>query len=248
MESVIRDLAHGWRMLRRSPGFLVSATVILALGLGASTAVYSAVNAILLRPLPFPDQDRLTMLWEHEKDGSRSNDSFATFDDWRNMSHSFDGMAAISLWTPTLVLPSEAENLNGFRVSAAFFSTLGVRPQLGRDFLSSEDVRGNNRVAVISDGLWKRRFAGDPSIIGKAIELGSDSYTVVGVLPASFPAIFSFDPTKPTDIYTPLAYNSSLPYACRTCHHLRVVARIRDGVSAKQAAAEMDQISAALFA
>ena len=243
LESAAQDLRYAFRILRRNPGFTAAALLTLALGIGANTAIFSVVNGVLLRPLPFPKQDQLTMIWERDTDGSRTNTGWPTFMDWSQDNHSFTGMAALSFWTPTFIGAHDAETLNGFRASAQFFDVMGVHPEFGRGFLPAEDVRGNNFVVVLSHGFWQRRFGSDPAVIGKPIQLGSQQYTIVGVLPANFPSVFSFDPTKPAEIYTPLAYNASLPYACRNCRHLRAVARLRDGVSLGQASTDMNQIS-----
>jgi putative ABC transport system permease protein len=247
LETTLQDVRYGLRMLRKNPGFTAVAVLTLALGIGANTAIFSVVNGVLLRPLPFPRQDRLLMVWERDAAGRKSHVGWATITDWNELNHSFTGIAAISQWLPTLVGASDAQNLIGFRVSADFFDVMGVQPQHGRGFLPAEDVRGNQFVVVLSHGLWQRRFGSDPAIVGKSIRLGSFSYTVVGVLPADFPSVFSFDPSKPADIYTPLAYDATLPYACRDCRHLRAVARLMDGVSMAHANAEMDQISESLF-
>ena len=247
IQDLVQDVSFGSRMLRKSPSFSVVAILTLALGIGANTAIFSVVNGVLLRPLPFPKQDQLLMVWEKDSDGKRSNTSWATFMDWNRLNHSFDGIAAVSFWTPTLVTASDAENLNGFRVSAAFFDLMGVKLERGRNFLPSEDVRGNNFVVILSHGFWQRRYGGDPGIIGKPLQLGSRSYTIVGILPADFPSVLSFDPRKPADIYTPLAYDETLPYACRDCRHLRAIGRLKDSVTVAQADAEMNQISEGLF-
>jgi putative ABC transport system permease protein len=247
VETLGQDLRYTLRTLWKSPGFTIVTILTLALGIGANTAIFSVVNGVLLQPFPFPKQGRLMMLWEKEKDQSRSNTSFATFTDWNKENRSFTGMAVLGLWSPTLVTENDAENLNGFRVSSAFFDILGVKLELGRGFLQSEDVRGNNFAVILSYSLWVRRFHGDRGIVGKPIALGARLYTVVGVLPANFPSVFSFDPQQATDIYAPLAYDATLPYACRTCRHLRAIAGLKDGVSQDQAAAEMNQISQNLF-
>ncbi len=247
IQDLLQDLGFGIRILRNSPAFALVAIVTLALGIGANTAIFSVIHGVLLRPLPFPKQDQLMMLWEKNNDGTRSNTSWATFMDWSRLNHSFQGIAAVSFWTPTIVGAHDAETLEGFRVSSAFFELMGVKFQRGRNFLPSEDVRGNNFVVILSYGFWQQRFGGDPGIVGKTVQLGSRAYTVAGVLAANFPSVLSFDPRKPAEIYTPLAYDATLPYACRDCHHLRAVARLRDGVSVAQAGAEMNQISNALY-
>ena len=247
IQDLLQDVSFGLRMLRNSPIFALVAILTLALGIGANTAIFSVVHGVLLRPLPFPKQDQLMMLWEKNKEGTRSNTSWATFMDWKRLNHSFTGIAAVSFWSPTFIGTHDAETLTGFRVSPEFFELMGVKFAEGRNFTPAEDVRGNNLVVILSYGFWQRRFGGDPGIVGKAVRLGSLDNIVVGILPADFPSVLSFDPRKPADIYTPLAYNASLPYACRDCHHLRAVARLKEGVSESQASAEMNQISANLY-
>ncbi|ABF41048.1 ABC efflux pump, inner membrane subunit [Candidatus Koribacter versatilis Ellin345] len=246
VESVRRDVAFAGRILARNFGLSVIAVVTLALAIGSTTAVYSVVEGVLLRPFPFTQQDRLLMVWQKGEDGKNSNVGFATFDDWRKLNHSFSYMGAVSFWTPTLVSDAGAENLSGFRVSAGMFDMLGVRMRVGRDFTKEEDIRGQGTSVILGYALWQSRFGGDPAVVGKSVQLGSKVYTVVGVLPENMPSVFSFDPRKEADIYSPLAYDTSLEYACRTCQHLRVLGRLRDGVTEKQALAEMDQISKSL--
>jgi putative ABC transport system permease protein len=246
IQDLMQDLGFGLRMLRSSPAFALVAILTLALGIGANTAIFSVVRGVLLEPLPFPKQDQLMTVWEKDDQGRSSNTSWANFMDWNRLNHSFDGIAAVSFWSPTMVGPHDAETLVGFRVSSTFFDLMGVKFERGRNFLRSEDVRGNNFVVILSYGFWQRTFGGDPGILGKSVQLGTRAYTVVGVLPAAFPSVLSFDPRKPADIYTPLAYDETLPYACRDCRHLRAFGRLRNGVSIQQAEAEMNQISANL--
>src|SRR5580704_13371375 len=243
---LLQDLAFGLRMLRNSPAFALVAILTLALGIGANTAIFSVVHGVLLKPLPFPKQDQLTTLWEKNDGGGRSNTSWANFIDWNRLNHSFTGIAAVSFWSPTFVGSHDAETLVGFRASSTFFDLMGVKLERGRNFLPTEDVRGNNFVVILSYGFWQRAFGGDSGVIGKSVQLGTRTYTVVGVLPVDFPSILSFDPRKPADIYTPLAYDETLPYACRDCRHLRAFSRLKDGVTTAQAEAEMNQISANL--
>jgi putative ABC transport system permease protein len=247
IQDLLDDLGFGLRMLRNSPAFAIVAILTLALGIGANTAIFSVIHGVLLRPLPFPKQDQLMILFEKNNDGTRSNTSWATFMDWNRLNHSFTGIAAVSFWSPTYVGAHDAETLIGFRASSTLFDLMGVKLERGRNFLPSEDLRGNSFVVILSHGFWQRTFGGDPGIIGKSVELGARAYTVVGVLPADFPSVLSFDPRKPADIYTPLAYDATLPYACRDCRHLRAIARLRDGLPIAEAEAEMNQISANLF-
>ncbi len=243
---LLQDLGFGLRMLRNSPAFALVAILTLALGIGANTAIFSVVHGVLLKPLPFPKQDQLMTLWEKNDGGGRSNTSWANFMDWNRLNHSFTGIAAVSYWSPTFVGSHDAETLTGFRASSTLFDLMGVKLERGRNFLPAEDVRGNNFVVILSYGFWQRAFGGDPGILGKSVQLGTRAYTIVGVLPAGFPSVLSFDPRKPADIYTPLAYDETLPYACRDCRHLRAFARLKDGVTSAQAEAEMNQISANL--
>jgi putative ABC transport system permease protein len=246
VQDLLQDLVFGLRMLRNSPAFALVAILTLALGIGANTAIFSVIHGVLLKPLPFPQQDQLMTVWEKSDDGGRSNTSWANFMDWNKLNHSFTGIAAVSFWSPTFVGAHDAETLVGFRASSTLFDLLGVKMERGRNFLSSEDVRGNNFVVILSYGFWQRTFGGDSGIVGKSVQLGTRAYTVVAVLPADFPSVLSFDPRKPADIYTPLAYDETLPYACRDCRHLRAFGRLKDGVTTAQAEAEMNQISANL--
>ena len=246
-ESIWRDVRFGVRILKKHPGVTFVAVMTLALGIGSTTAVFSVMQGVLLRPFPFKSEEQLMMLWQKRPDGKRNNVGFATEQDWRRMNHSFSGMSAVSFWSPTLVSSAEPEVLDGFRVSAGTFQMLGVRMALGRDFVREEDERGHGTVVILSHALWVRRYGSDPAIIGKTVQLASKQYTVVGVLPSGFPSVFSSDPRRPADIYSPLAYDTSLPYACRGCQHLRVIGRLREGVKPSQALADMNQISDDLY-
>ncbi len=249
MSSWLQDLRYALRGLRRSPGFTATAVATLALAIGANTAIFSVVRGVLLRPLRFAHPDRLMVLRERDQDGDTTNTGYATYVDWRTRSRSFADMAVAADWMPKLSASSgtAAERIEGMRVSQSFFGLLGVRPALGRDFLASEDVRGANRVVVLTDGLWRRRFGADPAIAGKTIQLGETAYLVAGVLGPDFETVFSSDPTKRTEIFSPLGYDTGLSQACRTCRHLRTIGRLKDGVTVAQATGEMNAISAALL-
>ena len=242
------DLRYGWRSLCNSPGFTAAAVLTLALGIGANTAIFSLVNAVLLRQLPFRDPDRLFTVWEKDENGNRNNTTFATYTDWKAMNQSFQDLALYSSWQPTVQASREPEEVSGLRVTYNFFRTLGIRPALGRDFLPEEDNPADSRVVILSHALWKRSFGSDPSIVGKTITMNSTTYLVAGVLPEDFHSLISLDPRGgPVEIYRVLGYDASLPWACRTCHHLVALGRLRDSVSRSQADAEMDRISAVLF-
>jgi hypothetical protein len=184
MSSLVADLRHALRTLRRSPGFGAAAVATLALGIGANTAIFSVVHAVLLKPLGFPHPERLVTLEERDQNGAADNTGFPTYLDWRARTKSFEEMAVTSYWSPTLAADSgsEAEKLEGMRVTAGFFRMLGVRPAVGRDFLTDEDRPGANRVVLLSHGLWTRRFGADPSIAGRTIQISDRSYVISGVV------------------------------------------------------------------
>ena len=203
VETVLQDLRYAVRSMRKSPGFTVVALLTLALGIGATTTIFSAINAVMLRPLPYPEPDRLVVLWGTNRQQLDSlfkpvADSLPwnkrmvlsqVAERWRASSRSFShigwyGFRALN-WTGN----GEAERILATLVSADFFPCLGVAPALGRGFLGSEMTPGNDRVIILSDGLWRRRFAGDPRIIGKTVILDGEPNTVIGVLPDGFRAI-----------------------------------------------------------
>ena len=249
MTTLLQDLRYALRGLRKSPGFTATAVATLALAIGANSAIFSVVRGVLLRPLPFVHPERLVTLQERDEDGRGSNTGYPTFLDWRQRSRSLDDAAVVGDWMPKLSASRgvAAERLQGARVSQSFFRLLGVRPRLGRDFLPSEDAKGANRVVILSDGLWRRRFGADPAIAGKTVRLGDNAYLVAGVLSRDFEADFYSDPTKPAEIFSPLGYDTSLSQACRTCRHLRTIARLKVGVTREQAQSELTAISAALL-
>ncbi len=247
LEILWQDLRYAVRMLRRNPGFAVVAIVTLALGIGANTAIFSLVNGVLLRPLPYRDPGKLTIIWEQDDKGKPDNVGYATYLDWRAQNKSFEDLAVYSSWQPILQT-GEPEQLNGLRVTSNYFRMLGIHPELGRDFLPEEDNPASRNVVLLSHALWERRFNSDPNIVGKAIAMSASSYVVAGVLPASYQSLMNQDPRGGTvEIWRVLGYDVTLPFACRTCHHLVAVGRVKAGVSFAQAKAEMDTISAALM-
>ena len=247
IEHLWQDVQYGLRMMRRSPGFTVVAVVTLALGIGANTAIFSVVNGVLLRPLPYHDPNRLTIVWEKDSDGSRDLVGYATYLDWKAQNKSFEQLALYTSWQPVLQV-GEPEQLNGLRVTSNYFRTLGIRPERGRDFLPEEDNPASLRVVILGHSLWARKFNSDPSIVGKSIAMNGTSYIVVGILPASYESLMNQDPRGGTvEIWRVLGYDVSQPWACRTCHHLVAIGRLRDGADFGQATAEMDTISAALM-
>ncbi|MEO8294128.1 MAG: ABC transporter permease [Gemmatimonadota bacterium] len=239
VSQLLQNLRFALRMLQRSPGFSFIAVLTLTLGIGFTTAIFSVARPVLFSSLPYSAPDRLAMLWEQDGNGDRSNMGYLTFRDFEARSHSLSSVAAMSTWQPVLGSSGEPERLTGQHVTARFFEVLGVQPQLGRGFLEEEDQSGKNRVAVLSYGLWQRRFSGDPNIVGRQITLSDNPYLVVGVMPASFESLLS----PGSELWSPLGYNATLPWACRTCRHLRVIGRLKPEVPEDQAARELNQVS-----
>jgi hypothetical protein len=239
LESVARDLRYAFRQLRKNSGFTLTVIVILALGIGATTAIFSAVNPILFKPLPYLQASRITMIWERHSDGSRLFDCFGTFHGLQGRTRSFDALAAMKPWQPTLLGKTEPERFEGQRVSADYFRALGVEPVLGRNFGVADDQRKGPNVVIIGDGLWRRRFGSDGAIIGQHVTLDGDLFTVIGVMPAGFENVLS----PSAELWAPLQYDPSLPPLSREWgHHLRMVGRLRPGVSIGQANSELDVI------
>ncbi len=243
MKELSQDIRYGFRMLRARPGFTVVAVLALALGIGANTAIFSLINSVLLRPLPYPEPERLVMLEENDKDGKTSNTSYATSKDWRERSQSFESISVVRDWSITLTAAGEPEMLQGMRVSANYFSTLAIKPVLGREFLPQEDSPATRRVVILSDDLWRRRFGSDAEIVGKPIVLGGQSFTVAGVMPKGFEDLVSARLFQKAEMWAPLGYDETLPWACRTCRHIQAVARLKQGASFDQAGVEMNTIS-----
>jgi putative ABC transport system permease protein len=247
METLWQDLKYGARQLARAPGFTIVAVLTLALGIGANTAIFSVVHAVLLQPLPYSEPDRLLALAEADSSGPFPiTTSFGTFQEWKARSSSFERMALHRGWSPTLLTREGPERLQARRVSAEFFSLLRVRPALGRDFQGDEDRPQQWRVVIVSHGLWERRFSADPELIGKTISLNGTAFIVVGVLPQEFRPVFFSDAASPVELWAPLGYAAQDPFACRSCRHLQAVGRLRDGVGLEEARAELNAIERSL--
>ncbi len=243
MGTLIQDVRYGLRMLVKNPGFTAVAVITLALGIGANTAVFSVVNAVLLTPLPYKDAGRLVVVWEQnpERGWYRNIVSAANFVDWRKQNHVFAQMAAIDPQrTFNLTGGGEPEEVWGEQVTTNLFSLLGVRPVLGRDFLPEEDKPGGPRVVILSYGVWQRRYGGDASLVGKQISLNNDSYTVVGIMPADFYFPPFWRELIRVELWVP---GLDLSNPVRTDHADVALARLKPGVSPTQAQAEMDTIA-----
>jgi putative ABC transport system permease protein len=244
MHTLWQDVRFGLRMLLKKPGFTAVAILALALGVGANTAIFSVVNGVLLRPLPFKNPDRLVRLGEWSKQVPGMSISYPNFKDWREQNHVFDGIAATQFDSYNLTGGDEPERLQGRNVSWNFFDVLGVTPALGRSFREEEDHAGAPRVCVISNSLWQRRFGSDEKVVGRAVTLNGESYTVVGVLPAGYRY------GTPTDVFVPIGLGEASERMGPRDNHpgIYAVARMKEGVRVEQAEAEMKQIAERLAA
>jgi putative ABC transport system permease protein len=241
MKNLSQDIRYGIRVMLKSRGFTAAAVIALALGIGANTAIFSVVNAVLLRPLPYPDPERIVTVWQNlQASGGpeREYTSPADFNDWKEQGQTFEHMAAVVNWGPTMTGQAEPEQLRGAAISYDMFSVLGIEPALGRSFTREEDQPDGERVVILSNGLWRRRFGADPSLVGQTISLSGDSYTVVGIMPPGlkFPII------NRAELWKPLS--PALNKSCqRGCVVLRVMARLRPGATLESARSEMSTIA-----
>ncbi len=232
---ILQDARYGFRLLKKSPGLTTISILTLAIGIGASTALFSLVDSLLIRSFPYPDAERLVVVWSKPPRGGVINVSPANFLDFRERSRSCDDMSAVAQAEFDVLVQGVAERLTGFRVTADFFDTIGVKPVLGRAFAPGDDRPGAGRVAILSYGAWQRRFGGAPNILGRALTVDGVSSTVVGVMPESFR--FAFAP----ELLTPLAIDPAA--APRDFHVLAVFARLKKGVPLEQARTEMEGIA-----
>jgi putative ABC transport system permease protein len=240
--ALIHDLRQGARVLRRAPLFSTLVVLTFAIGLGATAAIFSVLDPVLLRGAPYPAADRLLMLWSREADGSSSNVGFLTFRDVERATRSLSQIAVMSYWTPVLRGSDESSRLSGQRVSHRFFATLGVQPELGRDFRPEEDHSTTRNEVILSHGLWQGHFGGDRGIVGRTITLSDRSYTVIGVMSRRFESLLAPE----AQLWAPLGYEDTDPWACRGCQHLRMIGRLADGVPVAAAATELNAISASM--
>ncbi len=239
METLVRDLRYAVRGLLKQPAFTIIAVCSLALGIGANTAIFSLVHAVLLRPLEFPQADRLVMVWEDMSviGFPRSDPAPGTFHDWKTQQISFEDMAALDPRNVNLTGEGEPERITTFGVTANLFPLLGVTPLVGRNFSAEEDKPGGNKVAIISYGLWQRRYGGEQSVIGRGILLDGQKYEVVGVMPRNFQIMQSY-----TGLWVPAAL-SDKQLADHDNHFLTIVARLKSGVTLEQAQADIKNIT-----
>lgn len=239
IDAIRQDLTYAVRRLRQAPGFALAAVATLALGIGSTSAIFSVVNAVLLRPLPFPRADRLVRVAQTWK-GRPTVCSPQNFLDVETQTTAFSGLTAISTGGVTLTGAGAAARLEGSEVSVAFFDVLGVRPLHGRGFVAGENEPGRNRVAVLSHSLWRDRFGADPGVVGRTVSLDRQPYEVVGVAPPGlrYPA--------DTDLWTPMEYDQRFRTSSRGAWYLAVVGRLRDGVTVDGARAEVSTVVARL--
>jgi predicted permease len=236
-EQLLDDVRFGARTLRKNPGFAIVAVLTLALGIGANTAIFSVVEGVVLAPLPFRQADRLVVVWQKNLTHKYvATISYLDFLDWQRSAQSFQRIAGISWQGYDLTSPGTAQHFDGNRVSSGFFSTLGVKPALGREFSEQEDQEGGSPAVILSDRLWRSRFGASPKALGKFVSLDGMDYTVVGVLPPGFRFLTD------ADVYLPLGQNDPLIMSDRTIHGILPIARLKPGVSMVQAQAEMKTV------
>ena len=231
------DIRYGFRLLRKSPGFAVVAILTLGLGIGANTAIFSTVDALLIRALPYTEPDRIVMVWEdaHEAGFPRNTPAPSSFTDWTRLNRSFVAIAATRGVTANLTGSGVPEQVIGRAVTPQFFAVLGVNPIAGRTFTEAED-RSNVQVAVISYGLWQRRFGGQPAAIGSPVLMNGNRYEIIGVMPRDF--VFR---SRDVEYWIPMAFSPAAA-AVRTSHFLNVVARLAPGVSLDAAKDDMRRV------
>ena len=242
MRNFLQDLRYGMRMMVKRPGFTLVAALTLALGIGANTAIFSAVNAVLLKPLPFPESEQLLDLSETFKPDGWGSVSVPTLEDWRKQNTVFTGIAAYSSTSFNLQGSDTPQRIPGLNVSANYFDVLGARPEIGRTFLPGEDVAGRERVVVISDDLWRRNFAANPNIIDQTIPVNGQQYTVVGVMPPELTSLY-----RTVQMWSPLVFSDE-ERLNRGNHKFLVIGRLKSGVTLAQARDHMNTIAQRLEA
>src|SRR5580693_5735478 len=234
---LIQDMRYSLRMLRKSPGFTALVVLTLALGIGGNTAIFSFVNDALLKPLPYREPDRLVMVWENTPGQPHSESIVAApnYLDWEKQNDVFERMAIFEFLQYNISGQGDPEVVSGLRASSGLFDVLGVQPMMGRTFTKEEEDQGKDHVVVLSYGLWQRRYAADRSVLGKAIRINQESYTVIGVMPQGF----AF-PVAQQKLWVPIGFNEG--DRNREAHSFYVSARLKPGVSFEKARAEMDAI------
>ena len=246
MENLFKDIRYGWRGLMNRPGFSAIVIVTLALGIGASTAIFSVVNSVMLRRLPYPNAGRIVAIQELNREGRQGQVTGPNFLDWRAQNTVFEHLAAIKRTNANLVLADQAERIELAQTSANFFDVFGIGPQFGRLFVSGDEQAGHAPVVVLSDLLWRRRFAADPGLIGQQVSLDSRQYTVIGIAPAGFQYPEKTEAWLPPLKLAPELNDRIEPTERRGMGYLFAVALLRPGVTVDQAHGEMETITARL--
>lgn len=234
INSLVQDLRYGLRMLGKHPAFTLMVVVALALGIGANSAIFSVLNAVVLRPLPYPEPERLVMVGYELHEISPAN-----YMDLKEQNQVFENMGAMEFWNATLMGVDQPERLQGFLVTADLFRTIGVAPIMGQTFQPGQDVAGNNNVVMLSYGVWQRRFAGDPNIVGKTLTINNRQRTVIGVMPPDFQFY------RPVEAWAPLVFTPE-DRQRRGAAFLISVGRLKPGVTIQQAQGEVNNIAARL--
>src|SRR2546422_3995538 len=243
LSAMLNDLRYAFRQLLRNPGFTTVAVLTLALGIGANTAIFSVVDGVLLEPLRYEDPGQLVQVWEAPGPGGRNSVSPGAFLDWREHSSVFENLSLRQHTDMNLTGEGEPERVGGLAMSAAGLQILRARPLLGRTFSPDEDQPGKDKVVVLTHGFWKRRLGGKTNIVGRAIRLSEQSYTVIGVLPPRF--LLWFLPWDRAEFVIPTAV--ALDQANeRSLHWLEVIGRLKPGITIEQAQAEMNAVAARL--
>ena len=236
-DTMRHDIRDALRTIVRSPGYSLITVAVLALGIGATSAIFSFVDGVLLRPLPYADPERIVIVWEKPPGGTRNSVSTENFRDWQRQNDVFDIMVASAGMGVTMAGATEPTRVRGSRVSAGYFEIFGVRPALGRTFAPDEDQPGKEKVAVITYRLWQRAFGGDPTVIGRSVVMNREPHTILGVMPAGS----AFDRGS-NDVWRPLAFGPG--EQTRNYHWLQVIARLKPGITVEQARARMEPIGA----
>ena len=245
MQSLWHDLRYGLRTLVKKPGFTLIAVITLALGIGANAAIFSVVNAVLLRPLPYPNAERLVAVSENSLEAPDISVAYPDYLDWQTQQSVFEEMSARMPTGGVITGANEPERVIGRLVTPSFFSTLGVQPMLGRAFTEAENKPGTPPVIVISHGLWQRQFSGASDVIGKTIMYNGEPWTVIGVMPSWFD--FYGRTNINNDVFVPLGYLNNLEFMQdRNSHTVRVTARMKPGVSIEQAQSQLSALSTRL--
>jgi putative ABC transport system permease protein len=244
MNTLVQDARYALRSLRKSPGFTLVAIVTLALGLGTTTAIFSVVNGVLLRPLPYPEPNAVMRVWNSFEGSTHAPLSPAEYFDYRDQVQAFSAFGAYATGQAmNLTGGDRPERLHASYLTAGVFPALGVRPALGRVFAADEDTPGGNKVVVLSNAFWRRRFGASPSVVGQRITLNGTSYAVIGVMPPTFHLPEDFGASAPTEIFVPLGYDrTTVPN--RGSHFLRAVARVKPGVTFEQARQAVGAVAA----